>query len=839
MKGDHMYSARPGRSFVAALIAATAGLLLAGTANADPVKCKAAIIKASSSFAQAKAKALQKCEDTVVKGKLPQGTDCSNEIKAAAGIAKAATKLAGAINKGCGGGDKVCGGSDDDTATVIGFPTTCPNFENGACNGAVGPGDCTGITACVQCIGEAAVDQAIALSYDDLVTSDPKAQKVLNKCQAAIGKAALTFFNAKSKILAKCWDAVNKGKATGPCPTGVEAPKIAAAAAKLSGAILKACAGKDKAIGGTDVNADLTPTEIGFPANCQAVDPPGAEAACDGAIANLQDLIDCVTCVNEFKVDCADAAGAAALAAYPTECNPGPVITPTPTPIATPTVTVTPTPAPGCGNGTLDGGEICDPNAAGAAGECPNVNDALFPCTNICTCDCPGTVAFSGDPADPATILDTGWNGIAHRAPVISNGDVTVTLSCAAPGRPCGVCTVSGPVANTGAAQLRNQRCTNDTSIQCTSSAQCSGGGTCQFFFGGPLPLVAGGVGTCVVNQFNGSVSGTANVETGEASTTANLISRVHSAPSTDTPCPTCVGDNNPNDGGVTDNGTCAGGSTRDGLACDANGSVPGRPDFGTTSFDCPPSAGVIASLPIDLTNSTGTVTKAVTASSPNCSADSAQKCVCDTCNNAAAGPCDSNADCPISGGNPGICGGRRCLGGTNDGGPCGGAGAGASACPGMGSCGRPGNPTLPNACADQTAVPGDGTVCIDTAPIGDNEGECLEGPLTGVCSAASGHAQRSCGNANECCDDAPGCVSDPVTPGDCVITNRLCFLDNGLGGSIEADGAADPPVNDVSEPTLAAVFCIAPTSLPAVNAAAGLPGPGRVTIKGTAVGQP
>ena len=77
------------------------------------------------------------------------------------------------------------------------------------------------------------------------------------------------------------------------------------------------------------------------------------------------------------------------------------------------------------------------------------------------------------------------------------------------------------------------------------------------------------------------------------------------------------------------------------------------------------------------------------------------------------------------------------------------------------------------------------------------------------------------------------------MTPGDCVIGQRLCFLDNGLGGSIVATGQANPPIEDVSEPTPAAIFCIAPTSADAVNAAAGLPGPGRVTIKGTAEGFP
>jgi hypothetical protein len=48
-----------------------------------------------------------------------------------------------------------------------------------------------------------------------------------------------------------------------------------------------------------------------------------------------------------------------------------------------------------------------------------------------------------------------------------------------------------------------------------------------------------------------------------------------------------------------------------------------------------------------------------------------------------------------------------------------------------------------------------------------------------------------------------------------------------------------DTPMNDVSHPTLGAVFCVSPTTAGAVNSVAGLPGPGRVTIKGTALGLP
>jgi hypothetical protein len=75
--------------------------------------------------------------------------------------------------------------------------------------------------------------------------------------------------------------------------------------------------------------------------------------------------------------------------------------------------------------------------------------------------------------------------------------------------------------------------------------------------------------------------------------------------------------------------------------------------------------------------------------------------------------------------------------------------------------------------------------------------------------------------------------------PGECVIVNRSCFLDNGLGGPVTGEGHADPPVGDTSRPSLAAVFCLGATSVPAVNAATGLPGPGRLVVTGTAIAEP
>jgi hypothetical protein len=248
-------------------------------------------------------------------------------------------------------------------------------------------------------------------------------------------------------------------------------------------------------------------------------------------------------------------------------------------------------------------------------------------------------------------------------------------------------------------------------------------------------------------------------------------------------------------------------------MACDVNGTSP-IPAFGNTSLDCPPAAsGNVANLTIAINSSTAAVVRTLSSASPNCTGAGGKKCFCDTCNNANAEPCMSDADCPTSGGNPGICGGKRCLGGVSAGSPC----TSNANCTG-GSCGRPGQTTQPNACAG---------ACEDTAPTGDNEGQCVDGPVVQSCAPP---------------EQYKGCVGDS----DCPLTNtcqsalRECYLDNGdIGGVLRADGAASPPVNDVSTPLLASIFCVGPTTSSSVNAASGLPGPSRLTLRGTANARP
>ncbi len=216
------------------------------------LKCKRGIAKNASKFYAAKTKILQKCEENVVK----TGSGSCPDATATGKIANAVSKLASGIGKACGGDDKVCGGilTNEEPPAGLGWPAACPNFESNAspdCSAAIA--DCSDIAACIACVGEAAVDQAVALYYGSLLPSSPGS--ALNKCQQAIGKASAKFVLAKEKSIQKCWDARMTGKHAGTCPDALApagstpqkaALAIAKADTKKITTICKACGGADK-----------------------------------------------------------------------------------------------------------------------------------------------------------------------------------------------------------------------------------------------------------------------------------------------------------------------------------------------------------------------------------------------------------------------------------------------------------------------------------------------------------------------------------------------------------------------------------------------------------------
>ncbi len=779
---------RPSTRFARFAMASIAGVFVLATAAhaATPEqKCRSTIIKESGKFVKAKAKALQKCEEAILKGKTgydsPPMTRCSDtQGKTAAAITKAESKFKAKIDKACGGADKDCGTGDDLTLANIGWDIgQCPDFEGHGCtNPITNCGGSTsngqGITDCLLCIDEAAVDQAMNLYYDNNQTTQSGSDE--NKCQITVGKESTKFLLAKSKILIKCEDKLNQGKTgfSSPCPSGDASgktqAKIDSAEEKKATKLCKACGGDDRTCGTVD---DPNISTIRMGSSCPDVQIPGGDdCGAIGTIDNVQELVQCVDCVTEFKVDCMDAAAAPGQATYSANCVGGP----TPTPTATPTATSTP---------------------------CPTATGL-----------CPTTVEFTSAGGTTAD-LDTGWTGISHDSDVPSNGRLTLSISgCANSMHPCGQCTTTGPIQNAGGTAFNNHRCTDKPWIQCTSTADCITGGAtgpCVFFFGPPLPLSSGAVPVCVTNEIQGAVTGTVNIEDGTAETSIALLSRVHPTGTVDKPCPNCVG------------GLCDGGP-RAGQACTVNG-VSAL--FGPVSLDCPPDpAANSGNLVITLPTSTGTQTKMLTTASPACRAGgyTGFKCFCDTCNNVNAEACSSDADCPDNPpATPGICGGTRCLGGTNPGDPC----LTSGDCLGGGQCDVPGGTaTAINACSNGVCVaaPGDTDSC--------NEGHCQLGPTDNLCSIET---FRGCTN-NAGCTPPPGGTCVGCLPGQtCTTKRRECYLDNGqVGGSVSVCGQANAPCNGTASTVIGALFCIPQTGSSAVNSTAGLPGLGRLTLPGT-----
>jgi hypothetical protein len=132
--------------------------------------------------------------------------------------------------------------------------------------------------------------------------------------------------------------------------------------------------------------------------------------------------------------------------------------------------------------------------------------------------------------------------------------------------------------------------------------------------------------------------------------------------------------------------------------------------------------------------------------------------------------------------------------------------------------CAAEGQVTQPNACIDDSSTPENGTNC--SADSGStNEGHCIEGPIDTHCAIET---FRGCLLPADC----------PASGDSCISEARPCYLDNGaVGGTVNAVGKADPPdANGVANPTFAALFCVGKTNA-AVNAAAGLPGLGRIEL--------
>lgn len=365
-------------------------------------------------------------------------------------------------------------------------------------------------------------------------------------------------------------------------------------------------------------------------------------------------------------------------------------------------------------------------------------------------------------PSEHVLHANAGWTGLAHGLAILEGAAFTAALD----------------------------DCDGESDTLCTLR-----GATAGRPFGAPSPLGAGGVTFCVDVGFQSDVTGAYDLASGALTYDAAVSIDVYNGSSIDQPCPACV----PADGepALGDAGTCAGGPNA-GTACVVEGL--GDPAFGAlrgTSRVCGAAfapAGRIAHFSTRASATTGAFEMAPASDGPRCN-DSpfiGQICPCSTCDDAGQRACHSDSECTRPDGTTGRCGGRRCIGGPNDGTPC----TAQSACTG-GFCSTPHAILAPNSCLDQTCTPtGDA----------DGGGLCLEGPIDTVCAVARHR----------------GCLSDADCPaGDhCTTDVRRCHPD-----VVALEGEASPAANGVAAPTLVGGFCMAPAGQMAVNVAAGFPG--------------
>jgi hypothetical protein len=470
----------------------------------------------------------------------------------------------------------------------------------------------------------------------------------------------------------------------------------------------------------------------------------------------------------------------------------------------------------------------------------------------------------------PGSQVDTGWTGHGHDQALIEGAEVTFAIvgRCAdepsaacrtaeeCPSGPClpcdcddpndSVCNVAGP---TGPGN-----CKHDLR-ECRTNADCGPGGDCSRMFGPPLPLIAAGVPACVATFFREDLAGTVDFVSGEGEAATFLRSRVYLGITSEKPCPRC-GElrENPR---VGQRFTCNGGP-RDGAACTVEAVSP---VFGGVSTHCPPAQTASVSgegLAIRLHRITTARTQK-TATMP---------CVVSGYCMDGEGTCSTNADC------------RRCTGDlavcvTNadcaEEDRCAPAPEQPIACGMWCHCGfcdnDPSQPCFddsecdegeicttgdtnsgmhdqPNTCADLVCGRSDPEQCC--APGDRGCAEHQETPLEGTCETKPYLS----------CSDRPGAPlfgeCDRQDAGACVLERRSCFehviaregepSPKGLycladadprrpcGGDedCEAGGCTD----DAAAPTVAALFCIPKTASPAINASAGLPGPGALFLK-------
>lgn len=283
-------------------------LIVADPARASVEHCRDTVARASARLARQRARILGLCEARVVRNALAPDTDCATNPRTARRLALADAALRRSVASACGGNDRTCGsGGDDESLAAVGW-------DSGACPGVLGSSctmpieHCGDLADCLTCASSGASGSWAVFWKGDRI--DP-IEPGIPRCQRAIVNATAAYLAANTPNARD--NAENR----------------------MRRKICRACGGADHRCDDTVGNTpgsgggdDALPKEIGLPAVCPQVTPPGSDASCQHAISSLSDAIECLTCTARYRAECTALAANPSGGALPQECLRAPICEP-------------------------------------------------------------------------------------------------------------------------------------------------------------------------------------------------------------------------------------------------------------------------------------------------------------------------------------------------------------------------------------------------------------------------------------------------------------------------------------------------------------------------------
>ncbi|MCC6849858.1 MAG: hypothetical protein IT294_15245 [Deltaproteobacteria bacterium] len=241
--------------------------------------CRRAVIRAAARFSAAFVNAGVACDTQRLRARIPG--PCP-DAPALARIAAAAAKRTAAITRACRALPPA----------AAGFGAACPGYAGGCTNAIASFDD---VSSCLDCGIRSAAGDLLTMAY--ATAPEPN----LLACQRGFGKAVAAHHRGVAALLARCEDAVARGRIAGACPDARTAARIAAKATKLRAALCKVCGGDDKRCQGAP---DIAPAALAITA-CPARTVPGGAACGAIPVADLPGVAACVECIAAFDTACA------------------------------------------------------------------------------------------------------------------------------------------------------------------------------------------------------------------------------------------------------------------------------------------------------------------------------------------------------------------------------------------------------------------------------------------------------------------------------------------------------------------------------------------------------